>query len=104
MRQVVEARDVQVYFGKSIHFSYKILKKVRQELKKERHHPITIREFAEFYRCDVESLSLTIQSNDLVKNETKLHPSTAEITKKAETKNNEQPFIHEPYSITKKNW
>ena len=31
MRQVVEARDVQVILGKSKEFSYKLLQKIRRE-------------------------------------------------------------------------
>ena len=50
MRQIVKAKDIELYFGKSIHTGYKTLKKIRKELGKSNSQPITIQEFDNYFK------------------------------------------------------
>ena len=67
MRQIVEARDVEVYFGKSIHDSYKILSRIRTALGKKPRHPINIHEFDNFHNFTTNGIARTIEENDALK-------------------------------------
>ena len=67
MRQIVEARDVEVYFGKSIHASYKILGKIRTALGKKPRHPINIQEFDDFHNFTTNGIAKTLEENDALK-------------------------------------
>jgi hypothetical protein len=48
-RQVITARDIQLFFGKGQRMSYKMIADMRKHYKKKRHQPVTIDEFCNYY-------------------------------------------------------
>jgi hypothetical protein len=63
-RQIIKAIDIQIYFGKSKSMSNKMLRRIRSSLNKELFQPITIKEFAIYYKVPVEDVIVVIISND----------------------------------------
>lgn len=64
MRQIIKTKDIQVYFGKKYGMSFKMLAKMKKDLGKSKHQPITIKEFCKYYNVDEESISQSILEND----------------------------------------
>lgn len=60
MRQVVEPRDVELFYGKSMCASYKFLQRIRKKLGKDSRAPITIEEFDAYCALRYNSTIATI--------------------------------------------
>lgn len=58
IRQVIQARDIQNFFGKGQRMAYKMIAEMKRHFNKKSHQPITIRNFCEYYgieRADIEN-------------------------------------------------
>jgi hypothetical protein len=55
-RQVITARDIQLFFGKKERMSYKIIAEMRRHYEKEKHQPITIDEFCNYFKVKREDI------------------------------------------------
>jgi ribosomal protein S3 len=55
-RIVIYTKDVQRITGKSDRHCRRILKRLRQELGKQKHHPITITEFCRYMKVDTAEI------------------------------------------------
>ena len=55
-RQVITARDIQLFFGKGQRMSYKMIADMRKHYKKQKHQPVTIDEFCIYYNVKREDL------------------------------------------------
>ena len=100
MRQIVEVRDVVAYFGKSKAACYKTLQKIRTDLGKKARQPISIKEFADYFGFDKDSIMEIIQSNDKIKKESLLKQDTSETipqTKKTEEKQAPYQFANKSH-------
>lgn len=65
MRQVVEPRDVELFCGKSMCASYKMLQRIRTSLGKYKRAPITIEEFDAYCNLQHKStIAKTIEMRD----------------------------------------
>jgi hypothetical protein len=53
-RQVVRASDIQLFFGKGERMSYKMMQELRKYYGKEKHQPVTIKEFCDYYKVTRE--------------------------------------------------
>ena len=102
MRQVVTAKDIQVYFGKKPSMSFKIINQIKKDLGKLNYQPITILEFCDYYKVEKEGIVEIIKNNE----KEKLNIAI----KKCHVENNTQtefvPVIskkanNEPYSFSK---
>lgn len=80
MRQIVIAKDIQMYFGKKESMSFKILSQIKKALGKQRHQPVTIAEFCQYYNVDAEGIIMSIKKNETTKDEehTKIRAIKAE--------------------------
>lgn len=61
MRQVITAKDIQIYFGKKPSMSFKMLSQIKKDLKKLRHQPITISEFCNYYNVEKDGIVAIIK-------------------------------------------
>ncbi|GEM_PF-1328929 len=64
MRKIVKTIDVEVLFGKQKRQANNLLRLVRAHYKKQRHQPVTIREFANFYGLSEDEVAETVLFND----------------------------------------
>lgn len=64
MRQVVTAKDIQVYFGKKPSMSFKIINQIKKDLGKLNYQPITISEFCNYYKVEKEGIIEIIKNNE----------------------------------------
>ena len=55
-RQVITARDIQLFFGKGQRMSYKIIADMRKHYVKQKYQPVTIDEFCEYFKVKREDL------------------------------------------------
>jgi len=71
MRQVITAKDIQLYFGKKESMSFKMIKSIRKELGKKQYQPITIEDFCAYYGVSKESIVSIILENETKKSKDK---------------------------------
>lgn len=55
-RQVITARDIQLFFGKGQRMSYKMIADMRKYFEKEKHQPVTINEFCIYFKVKSEDV------------------------------------------------
>lgn len=55
-RQVITARDIQLFFGKGQRMSYKMIADMRKHYNKQKHQPVTIDEFCNYFKVKREDL------------------------------------------------
>ncbi|WP_333696562.1 hypothetical protein [Flavobacterium sp.] len=55
-RQVITARDIQLFFGKGQRMSYKMIAEMRKHFDKEKHQPVTIEEFCTYFKVKREEV------------------------------------------------
>lgn len=55
-RQVITARDIQLFFGKGQRMSYKMMADMRRFFEKEKHQPVTIEEFCNYFKVKREDV------------------------------------------------
>lgn len=67
MRQVITAKDMQLYFGKKESMSFKMMSQMKKELGKKKHQPITISEFCEYYNVDKVGIEACIKEVETTK-------------------------------------
>lgn len=94
MRQIVEPRDIEKYWGKSRQASYKLMQKIRKDLGKKARQPINVREFAEYHNFNQADIQQFINNMDQKKHELQSHESTTptSITKTPISKSEYQPY------------
>jgi hypothetical protein len=106
MRQVITAKDIQLYFGKKESMSFKMIRQIKKYFGKQKHQPITISEFCEYYRVDKESILVIIKGieesnqNSILKNaNAKLENSTNELNATPMSNQKREPyrFSKSPY-------
>lgn len=102
MRQVVEARDIQVLFWKSKEFSYKLLQKIRNKLHKSSRHPISSDAFDTYFYLKPLGIAKRMQQNYALKKEKK--EALPQKTTKAEEIKDLLIKSTEPYSFARKTW
>lgn len=57
-RIAIYAQDIMIFTGRSRSYAYKVLKQVRENFGKSKHHMVTIQEFADFHGipvCELEN-------------------------------------------------
>ena len=64
-RQIIKAKDIQKLFGKKTRASFSILSKLRADLKKEKHHQVSISDFCAYYNINKEETAAIIHTYDL---------------------------------------
>ena len=64
MRQVITAKDIQIYFGKKESMSFKMMSQIKKDLGKQKHQPVTIQDFCEYYKVDKEGIVEIIKNNE----------------------------------------
>lgn len=64
MRQVILAKDIQVYFGKKESMSFKMMREMKKHFEKSKYQPITIQNFCEYYKVDEQSVINIIKKID----------------------------------------
>lgn len=104
-RQIIKAVDVQIYFGKSKSMSNKMLRGLRSSLNKQLYQPITIKEFAVYYKVPVEEVIEVIISNDADTN--KIVPKSEPVSMSEHPIYPNPPKDNkstEPYQFQKKPW
>lgn len=69
MRQVINVKDIIVFFNKKERQSYKMIAEIKKHYNKLPRQPITITEFAKYYKISKETIIEVMQSNDLSKAE-----------------------------------
>lgn len=82
-RQVIKPMDIQNFFGKRERQSFKMMSEMKRYFRKEKHHPITVTNFCEYYAINASDLYEAMQATDLYK------------TKKAENRKN-KPEVAPP--------
>jgi hypothetical protein len=55
-RLVIYTSDVQRITGKGSTYAGRMLRSVRQRLGKEKHHPVTVQEFCEHMKLDINQV------------------------------------------------
>jgi len=48
-RRVIRASDIEIFFGYSTRQARRYLKDIREEYNKEKHQPVTVAEFCEYF-------------------------------------------------------
>lgn len=64
MRQVITAKDIQIYFGKKESMSFKMMSQIKKDLGKQKHQPVSIQDFCEYYKVDKEGIVEIIKNNE----------------------------------------
>jgi hypothetical protein len=64
MRQVIQAKDIQVYFGKKESMSFKMMREMKIHYNKSKYQPISIKDFCDYYKVDEQSVIKTITKID----------------------------------------
>ena len=105
MRQVITAKDIQLYFGKKESMSFKMINQIKKDLKKLKHQPITIAEFCQYYNVEKEGIEDCIK--EVEKNKQKANRELINTeTKVEEVQNKKQLEViskqNEPYAFSKK--
>ena len=106
MRKVITAKDIQIYFGKKPSMSFKILRQIKKGLGKQKHQPITITEFCEYFGVDKKGIVAVIKKND----KNKLDNPLEKINLEMGNSTNESKAISSPseqnkaYAFTKRTW
>lgn len=63
-RQVIKARDIQNFFGKQERQSFKMMSEMRKYFHKEKHQPITIKEFCTYYKVEPRDLYYAMRETE----------------------------------------
>jgi hypothetical protein len=107
MRQVVTSKDIQCYFGKKPSMSFKMMRQMKKDLRKQNHQPITITEFCQYYKVDKEGIVEIIKMVENNKENNRKESTnldreeeTAPITIPSNPTTNE----NQPYCFSKKSW
>ena len=66
-RQVIKPRDIQNFFGKRERQSFKMMSEMKRHFRKEKHHPITVTNFCEYYAINPSELYEAMLATDLYK-------------------------------------
>ncbi len=64
-RQVIKARDIQNFFGKRERQSFKMMAEMKRYFRKEKHHPITVTNFCEYYAINASEIHEAMHATDL---------------------------------------
>ncbi len=107
MRQVITAKDIQIYFGKKPSMSFKMMSQMKNDLGKLKHQPVTIKEFCQYYNVEKEGIETCIKEVETSKQ--KANMELNDTTTKAETiQSNNQPIgilkQNDAYTFSKKTW
>ena len=88
-RQIIKAKDIQKLFGKKTRASFSILSKLRVELKKEKHHQISISDFCTYYNIDRHETAEIIHRYDCEEQEAQqlLNAQNSKEPEKTKVKN-----------------
>lgn len=95
MRQVIKAIDIQEFFGKKESMSFKMIRKIKLDLNKKNHQPITIDEFCTYYGITRQQIIPIIEYNEQQKATTK-QTTTENVSNKGLEK--------QSYAFSKRNW
>lgn len=63
-RQVIKARDIQLFFGKQERQSFKMIAEMRAYFQKEKHQPITVTEFCTYYKVNPKELYVAMKETE----------------------------------------
>lgn len=85
-RQIIKAKDIQKLFGKKTRASFSILSKLRVELKKEKHHQISISDFCTYYNIDRHETAEIIHRYDCEEQEELLKAQNSKEPEKTKVK------------------
>lgn len=105
MRQVITAKDIQIYFGKKPSMSFKMMSQMKKELGKKKHQPITITEFCEYYNVEKEGIVDIIEKTEEDKQQRITKNLGVEIEKDAnQIKSISSTKQDNPYAFSKRAW
>lgn len=105
MRQVITAKDIQIYFGKKPSMSFKMMSQMKKELGKKKHQPITITEFCEYYNVEKEGIVDIIEKTEEDKQQRITKNLGVEIEKDAnQIKSISSTKQDNPYVFSKRAW
>jgi hypothetical protein len=105
MRQVITAKDIQLYFGKKESMSFKMMTQMKKELGKKKHQPITITEFCEYYNVEKEGIVDIIEKTEEDKQQRITKNQVIEIEKDANQITSISSYKQSiPYVISKRTW
>lgn len=65
IRQVVKARDIMYFFGKRERQSFKMMAEMRKHFKKQKHQPITVTNFCDYWGINASEFYSSMQATDL---------------------------------------
>ena len=105
MRQVITAKDIQIYFGKKPSMSFKMMSQMKKELGKKKHQPITITEFCEYYNVEKEGIVDIIEKTEEDKQQRITKNLGVEIEKdENQIKSISSTKQDNPYAFSKRAW
>ena len=67
MRQVINVKDIMVFFNKKERQSYKMIAEIKKHYNKLPFQPLTINEFANYYNISQDIILEVMQENDQLK-------------------------------------
>jgi isochorismate hydrolase len=107
MRQVITAKDIQIYFGKKPSMSFKMMSQMKKDLRKLKHQPITIVEFCQYYNVEKEGIEKCIKEVETSKQ--KVDRELVHIKTKVDVLQSiKQPVAmikqSDTYTFSKKTW
>lgn len=65
IRQIICPKDIQIYTGKSLSTSYRVLERVRKLLDKSKDDWVTVREFCRVQKIDEAAMMEVVRNNSL---------------------------------------
>lgn len=107
MRQVITAKDIQLYFGKKPSMSFKMMSQIKKDLGKLKHQPVTITDFCQYYNVEQAGIEMIIKEieNNKQKASIELIDSEKQVQK---LESNKQPLAilkpNDTYTFSKKTW
>ena len=107
MRQVITAKDIQLYFGKKPSMSFKMMSQIKKDLGKLKHQPVTIADFCQYYNVEQAGIEMIIKEieNNKQKTSIELIDSEKQVQK---LESNKQPLAilkpNDTYIFSKKTW
>ena len=107
MRQVITAKDIQLYFGKKPSMSFKMMSQIKKDLGKLKHQPVTIADFCQYYNVEQAGIEMIIKEieNNKLKSNIELIDSENQVEI---LESNEQSVVvyktNDSYSFSKRTW
>lgn len=65
----IDPKEIQIILGKSASYARKLVRKIKQEVGKDKEHPLTITEFCKYMHLEVDEVRAEIHGTTEIPNQ-----------------------------------